>query len=321
MEAIPPRATLRVAESPFPPAGSWPAARGSGLRECAIAGLWAFLIAIVVAAPGATSMYFDWRAAEIARLAAIEAALAHEKLIAAPAGPTLAVAPAAHGRDIFVATCSACHGPAGTGVNGLGKNLVESDFVAAQTDEQLRAFILNGRQDVSPPMPPKGGRTDLTDADFADVVAYVRGLQDPRRMPELPAIAVAPVVVTEEDKAKALAAAGGDEELAGWIASGHKLYASTCIACHGPDGAGIKGNGKPLATSEFIKSLDDDALLAFIKRGRDPSDPKNTTGIAMPPKGGNPALSDDDLLDVISYLRSLSKQSGTALNAQAVSKN
>lgn len=321
MEAADIRAARRVAESPLPPTGSWPAAQGSGLRECALAGLGALLIAIVVAAPGATSMYFDWQAAESARLAAIEAALAHERLIAAPAGPTLAVASAAHGRDIFVATCAACHGPTGTGIQGLGKNLIESDFVAAQTDDQLRTFILNGRQDVSPPMPPRGGRTDLNEADFADVVAYVRGLQDPRRMPELPALAVAPVVVTEEDKAKALAAAGGDAELAGWIASGHKLYASTCIACHGPDGAGIKGNGKPLATSEFIKTLDDDALLAFIKRGRDPSDPKNTTGIAMPPKGGNPALSDDDLLDVISYLRSLSKQPDNALGAQTVSKN
>jgi disulfide bond formation protein DsbB len=272
-------------------------------------------------APGVVSIYSGWRAKEIARLAAIEAALAHERLVAAPAAPIVPVGTAAHGRDLFATTCVACHGPTGTGVAGLGKNLLESDFVAATGDADLAHFLVTGRPTANPPMPPRAGRPDLTDSDIADLVVYLRGLQDPRRMPELPPMVIAKAEVTEADKAQALEAAGGDAELAGWIASGHKLYSATCIACHGPDGGGIKGNGKPLATSEFIKTLDDDALLAFIKRGRDPGDPKNTTGIAMPPKGGNPALSDDDLLDVISYLRSLSKQSGAPLNAQAVSKN
>lgn len=103
----------------------------------------------------------------------------------------------------------------------------------------------------------------------------------------------------------ALTAAGGDPELAEYIASGARLYATTCIACHGPGGAGMAGNGKPLAGSLFVRSLDDDGLFQFIQRGRDPTDPKNTTGIAMPPKGGNPALSEDDILDIIAYLRSL----------------
>lgn len=102
-----------------------------------------------------------------------------------------------------------------------------------------------------------------------------------------------------------LAAADGDPELAGYIANGSKLYATTCIACHGQAGAGVKGNGKPLAGSKFVNSLDDEALLTFIKNGRLPTDPANTTGIAMPPKGGNPAFSEDDILDVISYLRTL----------------
>ena len=43
--------------------------------------------------------------------------------------------------------------------------------------------------------------------------------------------------------------------------------------------------------------------LAFLKVGRMPFDPMNTTGIQMPPKGGNPLLSDQDLLDAIALLR------------------
>ena len=51
----------------------------------------------------------------------------------------------------------------------------------------------------------------------------------------------------------------------------------------------------------------DDELVAFIKVGRDPSDPLNTTGVAMPPKAGNPALTDDDLYDVVAFVRTLQK--------------
>ncbi len=89
---------------------------------------------------------------------------------------------------------------------------------------------------------------------------------------------------------------------------GQKLFTGTCIACHGPAGEGMPGLGKDMTRSEFIAGKSDDALLAFIKVGRDPSDPLNTTGVAMPPKGGNPALNDEDLQHIIAYIRSIHKQ-------------
>jgi disulfide bond formation protein DsbB len=220
----------------------------------------------------------------------------------------------AHGRDLFVSACTACHGATGTGVEGLGKDLTRSWFVAALDDGAMHEFLRQGRAANDPdnttkiPMPPKGGRDDLTDQDLADITLYLRGLQDPRRLPELPAVAaVAPKPPSEDEMAAALAAAGGDEELAEWIASGSKLFASSCAACHGKDAKGLAGNGKSLVSSAFCDSLDDDSLLAFIKKGRDPGDPANTTGVGMPAKGGNPALSDDDILDIITYLRSMSE--------------
>lgn len=285
----------------------WKAPVGSGWRECGIAFLWACLIAGPIAAVGGGMIYSDWRQKEDARIAAAEAALAHERLVAAEPQPTLPREPTAHGRDVFMSACIACHGPDGTGIAGLGRNLTVSDFVALKSDAELTAFLIAGRPTAKPvPMPPRAGRDDLTDDDLIAVVSYLRGLQDPRRMPELPAYtAAAPSPLTDSEIADALAAAGGDEELAEYIASGSKLFAASCIACHGAGGVGMKGNGKPLVNSEFIQSLDDDGLLAFIKRGRDPSDPKNTTGVGMPAKGGNPALSDDDILDIIAYLRTL----------------
>ena len=63
--------------------------------------------------------------------------------------------------------------------------------------------------------------------------------------------------------------------------------------------------GKDMTTSEFIAGKTDAELLEFVMVGRPPDDPLNTTGVLMPPKGGNPALSDEDLVDIIAFVRSL----------------
>lgn len=84
-----------------------------------------------------------------------------------------------------------------------------------------------------------------------------------------------------------------------------KVAFATCAGCHGPEGKGIEGLGKDFTTSEFVKSQTDEQLMAFIKVGRPASDPLNTTGVDMPPKGGNPAFTDEQLRDVIAYVRSL----------------
>ena len=87
-------------------------------------------------------------------------------------------------------------------------------------------------------------------------------------------------------------------------AKGKDAFA-TCAGCHGMDATGIAGLGKDMTTSEFIKGQTDEQLLAFLKVGRPATDPLNTVGVDMPPKGGNPALSDAQLLDIIAYMRSL----------------
>lgn len=90
-------------------------------------------------------------------------------------------------------------------------------------------------------------------------------------------------------------------------AKGATKFAGTCAGCHGPDAKGLAGLGKDLTTSTFAKGLSDADLVAFVTKGRDTSDPANTTGVAMPPKGGNPALTEDDLYDIVAYLRTLQK--------------
>lgn len=93
----------------------------------------------------------------------------------------------------------------------------------------------------------------------------------------------------------------------GDVADGTKQFDTTCAACHGKDAKGLPNLGKDLTKSQFAMGLSDAELVAFIKKGRDTSDPANTTGVAMPPKGGNPALTDKQLNDIVAYLRTLEK--------------
>lgn len=88
------------------------------------------------------------------------------------------------------------------------------------------------------------------------------------------------------------------------VNEGLGVYQSICTTCHGMDAQGIPGLGKNLVTSEFIASLTDDELVQFLIVGRDSSDPLNTTGIPMPPRGGNPSITDEQLMAVVAYLRS-----------------
>ncbi len=96
-----------------------------------------------------------------------------------------------------------------------------------------------------------------------------------------------------------------EQPKAGDPTQGKELYAGSCAACHGPDAKGLPGLGKDLTASEFVKGLSDSELLEFVKKGRPASDPANTTGVDMPPKGGNPALTDEQLMDIIAYIRTL----------------
>ncbi|MDK1019576.1 MAG: cytochrome c [Actinomycetota bacterium] len=90
---------------------------------------------------------------------------------------------------------------------------------------------------------------------------------------------------------------------AGDALAGADVFKGTCAGCHGGGLEGIDGLGSTLAPSDFVTSLSEADLAAFIAVGRPAGDPANTTGVDMPLRGGNPALSDQDLLDVAAYLQ------------------
>lgn len=81
--------------------------------------------------------------------------------------------------------------------------------------------------------------------------------------------------------------------------SGKEIYESTCIACHGADGKGALPGMSSLASAKGPLAAADELL---IKRIRDGYQSANSP-MAMPPKGGNPSLTDEDLKAVLSYIR------------------
>ncbi len=92
---------------------------------------------------------------------------------------------------------------------------------------------------------------------------------------------------------------------AGDATKGATLFVQYCSACHGPDAKGLKGLGKDLTHNDFVMGMTDEEFLGYVNTGRAIDDPRNTTGIPMPPKGGNPALKDEEIKHIIAYVRTL----------------
>lgn len=207
----------------------------------------------------------------------------------------------ASGQATFKATCAVCHGPEGKGIPRLGKPLRNNPFVQQHSSEELVQFIKVGRAPTDPEnttgaaMPPLAGQPSLKERRIENVVAFLRTMQDPS---EPPADMSEWIV-----EAPAPSGEGGETAMLGGV--GHDAFVASCSACHGASGEGIEGLGKALDDSPFVASKTDKELINFIKQGRPIWDPENTTGLDMPPKGGNPALSDEQLQQIIQYLRAL----------------
>lgn len=95
-----------------------------------------------------------------------------------------------------------------------------------------------------------------------------------------------------------------DDAFAG---DGEKIFAQTCAACHGINARGIPGLGKDLVLGDVSRRASDSTLVSIIVSGRAATDSMNTTGIAMPPKGGNASLTKSDVVSVVAYLRELQR--------------
>lgn len=112
-----------------------------------------------------------------------------------------------------------------------------------------------------------------------------------------PVTAVSSTVASSASLTDTARSAGAVDE-----GAGARLYGEVCAVCHGAGAQGVPNLGTSLVESTIIHGQSEADALAFIRAGRAADDPANTTGIIMPPSGGRPDLSDDQILTIISYL-------------------
>lgn len=80
------------------------------------------------------------------------------------------------GKQIYESNCMACHGADGKGVLPGTPDFTASNGRLLKSDGELLSNIINGFQSPgsSMPMPPRGGNSNLSDADIQAVLNYLK---------------------------------------------------------------------------------------------------------------------------------------------------
>ena len=202
------------------------------------------------------------------------------------------------GDQIFNKICIQCHA-ADSIVPNAPKFENKGDWAPriAQGFDTLFQHALNGFN----AMPAKGGAADLTDQELKRVITYMANkaggtFPDPDAAAPADAAAsgeaasapaadaAAPADAAKaDDKGAAAPAAGG--------ADGKKVYEANCQACHGGAVPGVPHVGKK------------EDWAPRIKQGKDTLHKHALEGFnAMPAKGGNGSLSDDEVKAAVDYM-------------------
>jgi cytochrome c5 len=134
-------------------------------------------------------------------------------------------------------------------------------------------------------MPARGGNPSLTDLEMKRAVVYMANASGAKfKEPPAPApaaAAAAPVAVAAAAPAKPAAAAAPD---------GAAVYKQACAACHAVGAAGAPKSGDKAAWAPRLRK-GEDALVASVVKG---------LGV-MPPRGGNPSLTDEQIRAAVRY--------------------
>ena len=82
---------------------------------------------------------------------------------------------AKQGQDLFAQSCQGCHGVGGKG--GIAPVLAGPSFQKAVSDGFILATIRDGRPDTAMPSFQRAGTAGLTNAELADLLAYIRTMK------------------------------------------------------------------------------------------------------------------------------------------------
>jgi cytochrome c5 len=110
--------------------------------------------------------------ARIAPVARVAVAGQDNSALAPPATAPTAAAVDLPGEQVYQQVCTACHGAAVAGATKTGDKAAWAPRIAQGID-LLRKHSLEGYQGKAGYMPPKGGRTDLSDQSVINAVDYM----------------------------------------------------------------------------------------------------------------------------------------------------
>ncbi|AIR91428.1 cytochrome-c oxidase, cbb3-type subunit III [Pseudomonas cremoricolorata] len=141
------------------------------------------------------------------------------------------------GARLFASNCSVCHGSDAKGSYGF-PNLTDHSWRWGGEPDTIKTSIMNGRTGVMPPWAETIGEQGV-----ADVSAFVLSHLAGRNLPDTAKVDVA---------------------------KGKEIFASTCVACHGPEGKGMALVGAPDLTQPqaFIYGSSFAQLQQTIRYGR-----------------------------------------------------
>lgn len=180
------------------------------------------------------------------------------------------------GEELFNENCAVCHQADAIGEPGVAPSLTNPEFLGIASDKFFEGTIRDGREDTGMPPFAHLGRKNVQ-----AIVAYLR---------------------SHSKKANRAEAIDSQPEAHGDPRLGKQWYDNICSTCHGVDGDGYEagGTGTAIGLAGFLDKASDGFIRETIKRGR-----TNTRMMAFQGPKGLANLSDQEIDDVIVYLRDL----------------
>jgi cytochrome c oxidase cbb3-type subunit 3 len=183
------------------------------------------------------------------------------------------------GEALFDENCVFCHQADAIGMPGVAPSLTNPELLSIASDRYFEGSIRDGRVETGMPPFAHLGRTNVK-----AIVAYLRShAKGPNRAEE---------VDSQPD-------AHGDPRL------GKQWYDYICSSCHGVNGDGYEagGTGTAIGLPGFLGKVSDGFIRETIRNGR-----SNTRMRAFQGPAGLADLSDQEIDDIIVYLRSLANR-------------